>query len=122
MADIRDNDSWEPGKYRGGVYPHADEANVFGELYLQFAADYRASNQVDEDVRGQYCLPSYESLLWWSWARIKEDDLFLEFYKMYADGVALTPSMMARVLGEARAALARQDLWGYPKLPEWGLG
>lgn len=116
---MESNQTLDPGtQYRPGSYPHADEANVWGELYLQFAQARQGSLQLPEEDRGAYCLASYEALFWWGYDRVAGVKEWESFYEEY-DGKTLTPSGMNRVLGMMKVTLGKQELWGRRGLSEF---
>lgn len=103
-------------KYRPGSFPHADEANVWGELYLRFATAAAEARLLPIEERGLYCKPLFEACFWWAYDRLLKDEDFMGAYAPY-EGVELGVGDMNMVLGWAKAALARANLWGWADVP-----
>lgn len=112
----------EPGNYRPGAFPHADDAEMFGMLYLKFAEARNLSKQVPAEDRGSAIEDEFQAAFYWALPKAELDKKFMEYYGNFLDKDGrcrpLTPNEMNSILGRMKGALERANMYGYKPVPE----
>jgi len=101
------------GGYKPGVFPYADEANLFGVLFVTFFEDARTHGTTE----GAWA--SFQGLLQWARAKAIKDPDFADAYDEITQGGKATLRLndMYEIAGLLKEALERRGLWDYNKLP-----
>lgn len=110
------------GKYRPGAYPHADDAEMFGQLYMRFVEARNFSKRLPPEDRGSDIEDEFQAAYYWALEKAELDNRFRDFIKGWknekGDIIPLSPAEMNLILARMKGVLERNFMYGWRDVPE----